>query len=277
MGQYFETLSDRVRVVLGQNPGIMTGPGTNTYLVGTDEPILIDTGSGLSVYEDHLKAALEEARLPPPRTVLITHAHPDHLGGGESILRIAPDATIYKFHRPEGGEPFDTPFTALSDGQVLGTKGATLEAIYTPGHANDHSVFYLREEQALFTGDLILGVGTVVIPLEGGDMAHYLASLEKLLARDLSHIYPGHGPLISDARAKIEEYLAHRLMREQQVLDAVMRGLSEPCRIVKEIYAEVPAILHPAAEQSVRQHLRKLVEERRVIDRGQGRFKVAAA
>lgn len=277
MGQYFETLSDRVRVVLGQNPGIMTGPGTNTYLVGTDEPILIDTGSGLSVYEDHLKAALEEARLPPPRTVLITHAHPDHLGGGESILRIAPDATIYKFHRPEGGEPFDTPFTALSDGQVLGTKGATLEAIYTPGHANDHSVFYLREEQALFTGDLILGVGTVVIPLEGGDMAHYLASLEKLLARDLSHIYPGHGPLIPDARAKIEEYLAHRLMREQQVLDAVMRGLSEPCRIVKEIYAEVPAILHPAAEQSVRQHLRKLVEERRVIDRGQGRFKVAAA
>lgn len=277
MGQYFETLSDRVRVVLGQNPGIMTGPGTNTYLVGTDEPILIDTGSGLSVYEDHLKAALEEARLPPPRTVLITHAHPDHLGGGESILRIAPDATIYKFHRPEGGEPFDTPFTALSDGQVLGTKGATLEAIYTPGHANDHSVFYLREEQALFTGDLILGVGTVVIPLEGGDMAHYLASLEKLLARNLAHIYPGHGPLIPDARAKIEEYLAHRLMREQQVLDAVMRGLSEPCRIVKEIYAEVPAILHPAAEQSVRQHLRKLVEERRVVDRGQGHFEVVVA
>ena len=272
MGQYFETLSDRVRVVLGQNPGIMTGPGTNTYLVGTDQPILIDTGAGLSVYEEQLKAALEEARLPAPRTVLITHSHPDHLGGGESILRIAPEATIYKFPRPEGGEPFHTPFTALSDGQVLGTEGATLEAIYTPGHANDHIVFYLLEERALFTGDLVLGMGTVVIPLEGGNMAHYFASLEKLLARDLSRIYPGHGPVIPDARAKIEEYLAHRLKREQQVLDAVMRGISEPYRIVEEIYAEIPAILHPAAEQSVRQHLRKLAEERRVVDRGEGRF-----
>ncbi|MFQ5459014.1 MAG: MBL fold metallo-hydrolase [Myxococcota bacterium] len=275
MGQFFETWSDRVRVVLGQNPGVMTGPGTNTYLVGTDDPILIDTGAGLAAYDAHLKGALAEAGLPLPRTVLITHSHPDHLGGAESILRFSPEATIHKFARPGGEEPFDTPFTPLSDGKIFRTEGATIEAIYTPGHANDHSVFFLHEERALFTGDLILGMGTVVIPLAGGNMAHYLASLERLLERDLSRIFPGHGPLIPDARAKIDEYLAHRRMREEQVFDSVRRGVGEPGRIVEEIYAEIPAVLHPAAEQSVRQHLRKLAEEQRVIDRGQGLYEIA--
>lgn len=276
MGRYFETLSDRVRVVLGQNPGIMTGPGTNTYLVGTEEPILIDTGAGHTLYEENLKAALDEAGLPPPRTVLITHSHPDHLGGAESILRISPGARFHKFPRPEGGEPFDVPFTTLADGLVFETAGATLETIHTPGHANDHAVFYLREERALFTGDLILGMGTVIIPLEGGNMAHYLHSLESLLDRELGRIYPGHGPIIPEGRAKVEEYLAHRRMREAQVLDALGRGLEEPWKIVEEMYAEVPAVLHPAAEQSVRQHLRKLADENRVLDRGNGRFTLAA-
>ncbi len=272
MGRYIETLSERVRVVLGQNPGILTGPGTNTYLVGTRDPILIDTGAGLDAYESVLRGALEEASLPPPRTVLVTHAHPDHMGGGDTIRRISPGACLHKMPRPGGKEPFDTPFTPLSHGRVFTTEGATLEAIHTPGHANDHSVFYLREEKALFTGDLILGTGTVMIPLEGGDMADYLDSLEKLLARDLSHIYPGHGPVIPDARAKIEEYLAHRRMREVQVLDAVQRGIGDPRRIVRGIYTDVPEILHPAAEQSVIQHLRKLVADGKVVAQGEGRF-----
>jgi glyoxylase-like metal-dependent hydrolase (beta-lactamase superfamily II) len=277
MGRSIETLSDRVRVVLGQNPGILTGPGTNTYLVGTRAPILIDTGAGLDVYESTLREALAEASLPTPRTALITHAHPDHLGGGDTIRRISPSAILHKMPRPTGREPFDTPFAPLSDGQVFATDGATLEAIYTPGHANDHCVFYLREEKALFTGDLILGTGTVLIPLDGGDMADYLDSLERLLSRDLSHIYPGHGPVIPDARAKIEEYLAHRRMREAQVLEAVQRGIGDPWKIVREIYTDVPEILHPAAKQSVIQHLRKLVVEGKVAARGERRFEMPGA
>ena len=277
MGRFIETLSERVRVVLGQNPGVMTGPGTNTWLVGTQEPILIDTGSGAPAYEDILRAALEEAALPAPRTVLITHGHPDHFGGHETIRRISPDAEFHKMTRPSGEELFDVPFSPLVDGQVFTTDGCTLEATYTPGHANDHVVFRLREERAIFTGDLILGMGTVVIPLEGGDMAEYMASLEKLLARDLAWLYPGHGPVVEDGRAKIEEYLAHRRWREQQVLEALSRGLAEPERIVEALYTDVPAVLHPAAEQSVIQHLRKLAAEGRVIRRHEGRYEAVRA
>ena len=277
MGRFIETLSERVRVVLGQNPGVMTGPGTNTWLVGTQEPILIDTGSGVPVYEDILRAALEEAALPAPQTVLVTHAHPDHFGGHETVRRISPDAEFHKMPRPAGEEPFDVPFSPIVDGQIFTTDGCTLEVIYTPGHANDHCVFLLREEQAVFTGDLVLGMGTVVIPLEGGDMADYLASLEKLLARDLTWLYPGHGPLVPEGRAKIEEYLAHRRMREAQVLDAVARGLAEPERIVEALYTDVPTVLHPAAEQSVIQHLRKLAAEGKVIRRRDGRYEAGRA
>jgi ribonuclease/clavin/mitogillin len=272
MGRFIETLSERVRVVLGQNPGFLTGPGTNTYLIGTRDPILIDTGAGLAAYGEVLHGALAEAKLPPPRTVLITHAHPDHLGGAETILRVCPGAVFHKMPRPSGGEPFNVPFVPMADGQRFETEGAMLEAIYTPGHANDHCVFYLREERALFTGDLVLGTGTVMIPVEGGDMAEYLASLEKLLALDLGGIYPGHGPVIPDGRGKIEEYLAHRRMREAQVLDAVSRGIGEPWRIVQEIYVDVPSVLHPAAEQSVIRHLRKLGAEGRVVSRDGARF-----
>lgn len=277
MGRFIETLSDRVRVVLGQNPGIMTGPGTNTWLVGTQEPILIDTGSGLHAYEDVLRAALDEAALPAPRTVLITHAHPDHFGGHETVRRISPNAEFHKMPRPAGEELFDVPFSPLVDGQIFTTDGCTIEAIYTPGHANDHCVFYLREEQAVFTGDLLLGMGTVVIPLEGGNMTHYMASLEKLLTRDITCLYPGHGPVVADGRGKIEEYVAHRRMREHQVLDAVARGLGDPSRIVEVIYTDVPTILHPAAEQSVIQHLCKLMAEGKVVRRPQGRYEATPA
>jgi glyoxylase-like metal-dependent hydrolase (beta-lactamase superfamily II) len=163
------------------------------------------------------------------------------------------------------------------DGQVFATNGCTLEAIYTPGHANDHCVFHLREERAIFTGDLVLGMGTVVIPLEGGDMGDYLASLEKLLSRDLSCLYPGHGPVVQDGRAKIEEYLAHRRWRERQVLEALSRGIDEPSRIVEALYTDVPAVLHPAAEQSVIQHLRKLAAEGKVIRRREGSYEAVRA
>jgi glyoxylase-like metal-dependent hydrolase (beta-lactamase superfamily II) len=134
----------------------------------------------------------------------------------------------------------------------------------TPGHAADHCCFLLAAERAVFTGDHVLGRGTTVVEWPGGDMAAYLASLE--LVRDLrpERLYPGHGPLVADATARVEGYLAHRRDREAQVLAALAAGDRTPAEVVTRVYAEVDPALHPAAELSVRAHLAKLVREGRV-------------
>jgi glyoxylase-like metal-dependent hydrolase (beta-lactamase superfamily II) len=146
---------------------------------------------------------------------------------------------------------------------VVRSEGATLRAIFAPGHAPDHLCFLLEEERALFSGDNVLGVGTTVIPLEHGDLLDYLASLEKLLAEAPRRIYPAHGPVIEDGPAKLREYLAHRREREQQILEALRRA-DRIAGIVKIVYAAYPAALHAAAGQSVASHLVKLEREGRV-------------
>jgi len=151
----------------------------------------------------------------------------------------------------------------IDDGAVVSTEGATLRAIWTPGHARDHLCFYFEEEKAIFTGDVVLGAGTTVIG-DDGDLGDYLDSLKRLLALDVEVIYPAHGPVIRNARAKIEQYIAHRLLREEQVLDGLRAGVSEVPLLVKRMYTDVPEALHAAAAMSVLAHLRKLEKERRV-------------
>ena len=142
----------------------------------------------------------------------------------------------------------------------------TLVAVHTPGHASDHLCYYLREEKALFTGDVILGGSTTVIPAEDGDLGDYLASLRRLQGLDVERIYPAHGPVIENAPAKIREYIDHRLERERQILAALADGLDTIPAMVARIYAEVPKALHPVAAQSVESHLKKLVKEDRVAE-----------
>jgi glyoxylase-like metal-dependent hydrolase (beta-lactamase superfamily II) len=156
---------------------------------------------------------------------------------------------------------FGLELTTLGHGDVVRTEGATLRAIHTPGHAQDHLCFYFEEEKALFTGDLILGAGTTVIPADGGDMALYLDSLERLLDLELERIYPAHGPRIPEPHAKIREYLTHRRMRESQVLECLASGISQVPDMVERMYVETPKFLHAAAAQSVRAHLVKLERE----------------
>jgi glyoxylase-like metal-dependent hydrolase (beta-lactamase superfamily II) len=256
--------SERVVVALGQNPSAFTGPGTNTYLVGTGpERLLLDPGQGLPSYLPVLEQALARARCRIQEIVL-THGHPDHIGGVRSVRERFGRLRVSKFPWPETDAAYaDLELVRLDDGAVVESEGARLRGVHTPGHAPDHLCFLLEEERALFSGDNVLGVGTTVIPNESGDLAQYLRSLERLLALAPRRIYPAHGPVIEDGVAKLREYIAHRHERERQILAALERGPATVMEIVKVVYAAYPEALHAPAAQSTAQHLRKLERERR--------------
>ena len=157
----------------------------------------------------------------------------------------------------------------LDDRDRVRTEGATLQGIHTPGHAPDHLCFLLEEEGALFSGDNVLGVGTTVIPAQSGDLAQYMSSLDRLLAEKPKRIYPAHGPFIEDGPGKIQEYIDHRLEREDQILAAMDATIDTVPAIVEIVYAAYPKALHAAAGQSVTSHLVKLEREARVARAGE--------
>ncbi|MCZ6533728.1 MAG: beta-lactamase-like protein 2 [SAR324 cluster bacterium] len=259
-------LSEQVHRVLGLNPSAFTGPGTNTYLLGAPggTPLLMDTGVGLPEYLDLLKAHLASEGFRPLTRILLTHVHGDHIGGVADVLGEFPGIPVHKFPWPERDRAYDLSLEPIVDGQLFTGEGYTLRAVHTPGHAQDHICYYLEEERALFTGDVILGVGTTVIPQDGGNLTHYLDTLRKLQTLDLARIYPGHGPVIDTPREKIAEYLAHRLQREQQILSELSGGRHTVEEMVRSIYREYPERLYAAAGQSVLSHLDKLESEGRV-------------
>jgi glyoxylase-like metal-dependent hydrolase (beta-lactamase superfamily II) len=256
------TPSDLVGRVLGLNPGMMTGPGTNTYLVGRRHPILIDTGAGEPGYLPLLLEYLAERGWPRPERVLLTHRHRDHLGGVAHLSERFPGLPVAKMIWKDDGLP--ACVADLRDGQVVRGDEATLVPVHTPGHASDHLCYYLREEQALFSGDLILNGSTSVIPEEDGDLGQYMASLERVEKLGVRRIYPAHGPVVEDGPGKIREYIEHRLLRERQILEALGAGSRTIAELVAAIYAEVPEALHRMAAQSVHSHLKKLKREARV-------------
>jgi len=258
--------SERVTVALGQNPSVFTGPGTNAYLVGTGRArILIDPGQGEPAFLPVLARAMERCGCERIQEIVLTHGHPDHIGGVRSVMqrfgrvrvRKLPSALFDGAYADLGLEP-------LAEGEPVTTEGATLRGVHAPGHAPDHLNFMLEEEHALFSGDNVLGVGTTVIPAESGDLGDYLRSLEKLLAEKPTRIYPAHGPVIADGVAKLREYIAHRGERERQIVAALASGPKRAIEIVQIVYAAYPPALHAAAAQSVIQHLRKLLREHRV-------------
>ena len=256
------TPSGRVGRVLGLNPGLMTGPGTNTYLVGVKDPILVDTGAGVPDYLALLLDYLAKRGWKRPVRILLTHRHRDHMGGVSQLRELFPGVSVSKmlFRDPELPGPMEN----LRDGEAVRGDGVTLIPIHTPGHASDHLCYYLVEENALFSGDLILGGSTTVIPPDDGDLADYMASLQRLQALPIRRIYPAHGPVIEDGPAKIREYIEHRLMRERQILEALDDGLRAIPEMVARIYVDVSPALHGAAALSVQSHLVKLKKEGRV-------------
>jgi ribonuclease/clavin/mitogillin len=256
------TVSELVGRVLGLNPGMMTGPGTNTYLIGRRDPVLLDTGAGVPEYMTELTGYLDERGWTQPSRVVLTHRHRDHLGGVAHVRERFRGVPVGKLiHRdadlPEGIE-------TLRDGQTIEADGATLVAIHTPGHASDHLCYYLPEENAVFTGDVVLAGSTTVIPAEDGDLLDYMNSLRRLQQLGVRRIYPAHGPVVEDGPALIAEYIEHRLLRERQILEVLGDGPSTIPAIVERVYAAVPRNLHAMAGQSVASHLKKLARESRV-------------
>lgn len=259
--------SPRVTVALGQNPGPFTGPGTNTYLIGTG-PVrtLLDTGQGLPEYLPVLERAVDESGCRGIDRIVLTHGHPDHTGGVTQVQERFGPMPVCKFPGP-GDAGLGVAIDPLADGSTVRTEGATLRAIHTPGHAVDHLCFTLEEDDALISGDNVLGIGTTVIPAEGGDLLDYMKSLERALAQEPRRIYPAHGPCIENGVDKLREYIAHRLTREQEILRTLQpRGDEKTVpAIVEVIYAAYPKTLHAAAGQSVTAHLKKLEREGIVV------------
>jgi glyoxylase-like metal-dependent hydrolase (beta-lactamase superfamily II) len=256
------TPSDLVGRVLGLNPGLFTGPGTNTYLVGRARPVLIDTGAGVPEYVPLMEEYLRRRGWTRPERIILTHRHRDHMGGVGDLRRRFGELPVAKMVFKDSGLP--AGIADLRDGETVEGNDATLIPVHTPGHASDHLCFYLKEERALFTGDLILSGSTSVIPDDDGDLGQYLESLRRVQALDVQRIYPAHGPVIEDAQGKIQEYLDHRMLRERQILEALGAGARTIPEMVKVIYADVSPALHNAAAMSVHSHLRKLKQDGRV-------------
>jgi glyoxylase-like metal-dependent hydrolase (beta-lactamase superfamily II) len=263
-------LSPMVRRIVAHNPGMMTGPGTNTYLVGIDEIAVIDPGPGDAAHLDAI-AGCGGDRI---RWILLTHTHEDHSPGAVGLKKRT-GAEILAFGPGEGRGKVKLDGT-LSDGAVIEATEFHLTALHTPGHASNHLCYLLNEERTLFTGDHIMQGSTVVIGPPDGDMAAYLASLERLktIRPRLKAIAPGHGHLIDDPLSTVEQYIQHRLAREQQVLDALRRrGTGTIAQIVEDVYTDVAAELHPVAQRTVWAHLRKLADEGMVKgDRSDGEW-----
>lgn len=234
------------RIVPGLDPGPLTGAGSRTYLVGEGRPILVDTGSGVPAYADRLAEAVR-AEAGPPALVLVTHHHLDHQGGMPQVAALAPRAPMWK--RPHARD-LTHPHRALEGGETIEAEDVRLVALYTPGHASDHLCFHWPERRALFTGDLILGGTPSIVPVDDGDLAAYMASLERLLALDLEVLYPGHGDPIAEPHAYIRGYIAHRKMREGQVFDALRAGVRTAAAIARRIYPPLgPGLERPARDQ----------------------------
>lgn len=237
--------------VLAPNPSFFTGPGTNTYLIGsTAEVAILDPGP---IIEEHRQAVVRAVGDREVVAVAVTHTHPDHAPLANPLAaQLGAPAVGY------APGPGFSPDVRLSDLEILQIGALQMTAIHTPGHTADHLCYVV--DDVLFSGDHIMGGSTVVIE----DAAAYLASLERLAGMGLRLCHPGHGPDLPDAEGTIEEYIAHRRMRERQILDAVESGAHTVDDIVDAVYAEVPPQLRSAAAMQVRTQLTKLIDEGRV-------------
>ncbi len=268
-------VSRLLRRIVAPNPSKYTWHGTGTFVVGHGRVTVVDPGPDDPSHLDALLAALGDETV---ERILVTHTHADHSPGSRRLAALTgapvfahgphpPDATGEgppdDEGRPRGVDTDFVPDERLDHAAVLDAPDHTIEVLHTPGHMSNHLCFVVREENAVLTGDHVMGWSTTVIPPPDGDLAAYLRSLDLLLARPEDTIHPAHGGPRHDAHAHITALRDHRLEREAQILDQLSLGPRSPREIVSVLYADVRPELHEPAARSVVAHLRKLADEGR--------------
>lgn len=258
------TLAAGITRITAPNPGVMTGPGTNSYIVGERSLVLIDPGPAI---ESHVQA-LREAVGDRLEWILCTHTHLDHSPAAHAV-KAATGAKIAGLScAQDGRQDADfAPDRVLGDGDAVAVDGYTLRAVHTPGHASNHLCYLLEERKLLFTGDHVMQGSTVVISPPNGSMKAYLQSLEKLLALDVAALAPGHGHVVDTPHDEVKRLIAHRLKREQKVADALARKHPATLdELVPLAYDDVNERLYPVAKRSLHAHLIKLAEDGRASE-----------
>lgn len=257
-------LNSRVRRIVAPNAGVMTGPGTNTYLLGDEQIAVLDPGPAIPQHID----AILDAGGDRIRWIVCTHTHADHSPAWQAVAEATGAEVI-------GASPADDmfqdetfkPARELQHDDVLATDEFTLRAVHTPGHVSNHFCFFLEEERMLFAGDHIMNGSTVVIVPPSGDMKAYIESLQLLQSYPLKLIAPGHGEVMEDSRAVVEWLVNHRLKREAKVIAGLQQSGRIPLdALVKIVYDDVDTALHKMAKLSLSAHLIKLQQENRAVN-----------
>ncbi|MEP6785447.1 MAG: MBL fold metallo-hydrolase [Sphingomonadales bacterium] len=276
-----QTLSPRVRRVLANNPSHFTFTGTQTYIVGTGEVAVIDPGPAEPEHIAGILRATEGERIV---AIVCTHTHRDHSPAaaplaeatGAEIVGCAP--LVIRDDGPRADASFDSsyaPDRVLEDGQRLTGPDWTLEAVSTPGHTSNHLCYHLVEDNALFTGDHVMGWSTTVVSPPDGDMAAYMASLTKLQDRKDVVYYPAHGEPVTNPQQFVRGLGGHRKQRERQILKLVGEGVGDIGEMVPRMYKGIDERLYPAAGRSVLAHLIDLLD-RKLVTESEGQWQAAA-